>query len=431
MLFARYEIAETNVLWLWGTADKLRTEEADLETACTHFKNMGADIPESVTSVETETVYHSADNETIYEHHFIQKQIHEAAFINRTSIGTQIDFVQKVIDAPNPIPGSSQIWLWKDILGLLGMISFVALLLVTAMMLMEQIPALSYVRQELPRNVGLRGVGLAISVCAALVIPVLALYTGCFGIQKLFGAVSAYSNVEYGIFRLRFTNIGLSVVIVLTVIGLAFLGLFLATDGKKQRVTLHDMGLVGPGKKKLDWTLIGKAFLVALLTLFIGYAYLALQRSILRTDFYCLFFGIKVIPSRKFIYFVPYILIWVICFLLSSISHNVERRLPSTGSESKDLAIAMVFNGVLNMLAVLVMVLVENYCQIHNGAGVYGLPTFGTDITRLWGMPIGLFFGAAGSTYCYRKTGTIWLGAFLMGIMVSLMACTFGCLHLV
>jgi hypothetical protein len=46
-------------------------------------------------------------------------------------------------------------------------------------------------------------------------------------------------------------------------------------------------------------------------------------------------------------------------------------------------------------------------------------------------MPLGLFFAGAGNTYCFRKTGTIWLGAFLMGILVSLMACTFGCLHLV
>ncbi len=431
MLFAQYKVGPTNVLWMWGTADKLRTEQADLETAYTHFKNMGAVLPEDTKAVETGKTYTSADGSTIYEHVFVQNQIHEAAFINKTSIGTQIDFVQKVIDAPNPIPGNSQIWLWKDIIGFVGMLSFVGMLLITAMMLMEQIPALSSVRQELPRNVGLRGKGFAISVCAALFVPVLALYTGCFGIQKLFGAVSAYSNTEYGIFRLRFTNIGVSVVIVLTVIGAAFLCLYLATDGKKQKVDIHDLGLVGPGKKKIDWTLIGKSFVVAVLTLFIGYAYLALQKSILRTDFYSLFFGIKQIPSRKFIYFVPYIIIWAVCFLISSISHNVERRMPDSGNPKKDLIKAMIFNGVLNMFAVLVMVLIENAMQVHNGAGVYGLPTWGTDITRLWGMPLGLFFAGAGNTYCFRKTGTIWLGAFLMGILVSLMACTFGCLHLV
>ena len=431
MLFAQYKVEPTNTLWLWGTADKLRTEDADLQTAATHFKNLGADLAEDVKAIETNKTYTSADGSTIYEHHFIEKQIHEAAFINRDSIGTQLDFIQKVIDAPNPIPGSDQIWLWKDIIGLIGMFSFVGLLLMTAMMLMEQIPALSYVRQGLPRNVGLRGVGFAISVCAALFIPVIALYTGCFGIQKLFGAVSAYSNTEYGIFRLRFTNIGLSVVIVLTVIGLAFLCLYLFTDGKKQHVDIHDLGIVGPGKKKLDWTLIGKAFLTAVLTLFIGYAYLALQRSIFRTDFYCLFFGIKRIPTVKFTYFIPYIIIWIVCLLVSSISHNIERRLPDSGNETKDLVRAMIFNGILNMLAVTVMVLIENAMQVSKGAGVYGLPTWGTDITRLWGMPIGLFFAASGSTYCYRKTGTIWLGGFLMGIFVALMACTFGCLHLV
>ena len=420
----------TNTVWMFGTADKLRTLDKDLEVAAAAFRRFGADIPESVTTVETGKTYKSADGSCIYEYYLVKDQIHEAAFINGESIGIQLDFIQKVVDTPNPIPGSNQIWLWKDIIGLVGMVSFVGLLLMTAMMLMEQIPALSYVRQELPRNVGLRGVGFAISVCAALFVPVLALYTGCFGIQKIFGALSAFTNVEYGIFRLRFTNIGLSVVIVLTVIGLVFLCLYLFTDGKKQKVDIHDLGLVGPGKKKLDGVLIGKAFLTAILTLFIGYAYLALQRSILRTDFYSLFFGIKKVPTVKFIYFVPYIVIWIICLLVSSISHNIERRLPDSGNEKKDLVKAMLFNGVLNMFAVLVMVLIENALQVKNGAGLYGLPTFGTDITRLWGMPLGLFFAASGCTYCYRKTGTIWLGGFLMGIFVALMACTFGCLHL-
>lgn len=431
MIFQKYNVGNVNTLWIWGTADKLRTNDVDLETACNHFKTLGANIPEDVTAIETGKTYTSADNQTIYEHVFIKDQIHEAAFINSDSIGAQIDFVQKVIDAPNPISGSKQIWIWKDIIGMLGMLSFVALMMMTAMMLMEQIPALSYVRQELPRNVGLRGPGFAISVCAAIFVPVLALYTGCFGIQKLFGAVSAYSNVEYGIFRLRFTNIGVSVVIVLTVIGLAFLGLFLFTDGKKQKVNLHDMGLVGPGMKKLDWKLIGKAALTALLTLIIGYTYLALQRSVLRTDFYCLFFGIKKIPTVKVIYFVPYIIIWVVCMLVSSISHNVERRMADSDNPQKDMVKAVLFNGILNMLAVTVMVLIENALQVSKGAGVYGLPNFGTDITRLWGMPIGLFFAGAGNTYCYRKTGTIWLGGILMGVLVALMACTFGCLHLV
>ena len=47
-------------------------------------------------------------------------------------------------------------------------------------------------------------------------------------------------------------------------------------------------------------------------------------------------------------------------------------------------------------------------------------------MTRIWGMPVGMIIGAAGNTYCFRKTGNIWLGAFLMGTVCALSACTYG-----
>ncbi len=48
------------------------------------------------------------------------------------------------------------------------------------------------------------------------------------------------------------------------------------------------------------------------------------------------------------------------------------------------------------------------------------------DITRLHGMPSGMTVGIAGSIYLYRKTGSVWSGAFLMGIVCSLAAVLYG-----
>lgn len=414
----------SNVLWLYGTADKLYTVDDSLAKAAECFTAMGADLGD-ISAVEDGKTYKN-HNGYIYRHELIEDQIHEAAFINSTSIGLQIDFVQEVIDAPNPISGRSQIWQWKDVMGMIGTLLFAAFLCILALFLMAWIPSLGTLIQPLPRNIGLRGKGFGISVLAAIAFPFIAVYFGCFGILKLFGAISAYGNKEYGIFRLRFTNISIGVVITLTLLGLIMLVVYLLTDGKKQKATLHDLGLTTEGRTTLDFQQIGKALLLAILTAFIGWTYLALQRSILRTDFYCLFFGVKAIASRKFIYYIPYIVIWMVCFAVSSISMNVERRMPSTGNEKKDTIIAVVFNALLNCLAITLMVIIENYCQVHNGAGAYGFPNWGTDVTRLWGMPLGMFIGGAGNTYCYRKTGSVWLGAFLFGIVAALMACTFG-----
>ena len=106
---------------------------------------------------------------------------------------------------------------------------------------------------------------------------------------------------------------------------------------------------------------------------------------------------------------------------------NVERRLPSTGNETLDDVIAILFNGLLATASITIMVIIENAVQIHMGSAQgAALPNWGTDITRIWGMPVGMFLAGTGNTYAYRKTGNIWLGAFLMGIICCLAACLYG-----
>ena len=428
---AKSVIGSPSVLWEWGTADKLRTEEKDLETAYNFFAARGADVDANATAVETGKVYTNAEGAK-FQHVFINKMIHEAAFVNSTAIGTQVAFVQDILgdEVPNPIPADNLVWYWKDWTGLAGVFAFVVFVCALLCFLMAEVPFLGSVKQEMPRNIGLRGFGFWLSVGVGVFVPFITTYFANLGLNGLFGAKSAYSNVEKGIFRLRFTNISLAVVIALTIIGGLMLILFIFTDGKKQKAKLADFGLTTTGNSKISWALIGKSALLALTVLFISYTYLTMQRQILRTDFYTQFFGFRAIQSRKFVYYIPYIIIWCVCFGFSSISQNVERRLPSTGSEAKDTARQIIFNAVLNMAAVLLLVVIEHICQTTKGAGVYGLPSWGTDLTRLWGMPLGMFIGGAGVTFCYRKTGSIWTGAFLFGTLCALMACTFGCLHL-
>ena len=54
------------------------------------------------------------------------------------------------------------------------------------------------------------------------------------------------------------------------------------------------------------------------------------------------------------------------------------------------------------------------------------MSSWAIDITRLWGMPVGMFLYSCGNTYLYRKTGSVWLGAFLMGIVAALGSVLYG-----
>lgn len=346
---------------------------------------------------------------------------HEDAMINTTGMQVQLDFVQQAMEVPNPIDGSDQVWMWKDVFGLLGMFAFAVTLAALAVFLIQDSAFFASIKQPMPRNIGLRGKGLAISVVCSLVFPLIVLKTGCFGLTDLL----ATGDVE--LFSMGRANRAFTVVIGLSILGLLTFILFLFTDGKKQKATLCDYGVTTAGNNKLDFVLIGKSLLLAVVVLFVGFAYLRLQRQVLGTDFYCLYFGYKPIAWNKFIYMVPYIIVWIVCFIMAAVGMNIERRLPSTGSEGKDLAIALAVNIVLAIVTITVVLFVQYYIQtkiLYRTATA--MADWSADLTRLWGMPAGITVGTFCNTYLYRKTGNIWPGVFLGGTLAALGCVLYG-----
>lgn len=346
---------------------------------------------------------------------------HEDAMNSHKGMEYQLDFVQQAMTVPNPIPGSDQIWHWKDVFGQLGMFAFAFTLLALAVYLMESTALFASVKQPMPRNIGLRGKGLAISVICALVFPLIVLKTGSFGLRAL------TNDNAVPLFTMGRANRAFSVVIGLSILGFLTFVLFMLTDGKKQKAKLVDYGMTSAGSTRLDWKLIGKSILLAVVVLFAGFAYLRLQRQVLGTDFYCLYWGYKPIPWNKFIYMLPYIVVWCICFIMAAVGMNVERRLPDTGNEKKDMAIALAVNVVLAIVTITVVVLLQLYLQrnvlLRTGTA---MSTWQADLTRLWGMPAGVAVGTFVNTYLYRKSGSIWPGVFLGGALCALSCVLYG-----
>ena len=117
----------------------------------------------------------------------------------------------------------------------------------------------------------------------------------------------------------------------------------------------------------------------------------------------------------------------ILCFIMANLGHNVERRLPSTGSEFKDLIIAIIVNvAIAEFMLVLIIALKWHFQSIGSAADTSFLLNFNADTQRLWGMPAGMAVGVGGSTILYRKTGNIWLPAFLMGTVAALTCVLFG-----
>lgn len=410
-----------DMLYVVGLADKGNPLDAYGKTARDSFILNGVDVPDD--PIVPGTVYGSFEDGNASMLLTVPDQVHEGAFISKGHIEALLYFTQQAMPAPNYIDAADQVWMWKDVVGLIGMFAFAISLMLLALTLVEEVPVFSVIKQPLPRNIGMRKGAFAVSACVAVLFPVLVLYTGAFGLLDFIGGRKANTSI----FQMLYTNYGFSFVVALNIFGAVMFLLYHFTWGRKKfHATARDYGLTVEGKRGLSAELILKAALVAVITVVCGWTYLAIQGAVFGTDFYCLFFGYKPIVPVKLWYALPYIVVWVLCFLVAALGMNVERRLPSTGNEKADTAIAVCVNVVIAAITVTLVVIIENAIQIHLGATGTALSTWKTDITRLWGMPVSMAIGAGGNTYLYRKTGNIWLGAIMMGIICALGACLYG-----
>lgn len=376
------------------------------------------------------TLYGSFEDGNAYSY-IVEHRIHEAAFVTKVSIGHLIEYSQMAIGSavPNPLDSSDQVWMYKDYTGMFGTLSFVAWLCALALLLIEEIPIFAAVRRPLARNVGLRGPGMLISIALGILFPYIVLKTDAFG---LVGG-SHYSNMLKLGFNLGYSNMAFGTTIGISCLGILGFLLYYFTDGKKHGFGLVDTGLTPEGyetsaSKGKDTALyILKTLALSALVIAIGWSYIQFMETVLGTSFYSWFFGIKEIPIVKVPHYWKYILIWILCFVISNLGINVERRLPTTGKETLDVILAVLFNVLVATFTITVVIIVKWILQTEGNPADTGLIwNMGLDTQRIWGMPLGMTCGIGGSTFLYKKTGNTWLSAILMGTVCCLMCLLFG-----
>ena len=380
------------------------------------------------------TVYGSFDDGNAYVYEVEPLRIHEAAFVSTQLVGHLLEYGQMAIgDAvPNYIDADDQVWPFKDYAGLFGIFAWFAFVIAFALLLIEEVPAFAAVRRPLAHNVGFRGKGLAVATIVGLLAPYLVIKTDAFGIV----GGGSYTNLKALGFNLGFSNMGFGVVVGLSIVCTIGMIVYILTERKKKQLKPADFGITPYGydadagtgtKAKAIAGMVLKSLLVAAIAVGMGFAYAQLQTSVLGTDFYAWFFGVKDIPLDKIPNYMNYLVVFILCFIVLSIDMNVIRRLPTTGSETKDTIVQMVVNVVVAITVVIIIVAVKWWLQsIGSPADTGWLWGMGLDTQRIWGLPVGMTVAAAGSTFVYRKTGNIWLCALLVGTIACMMGVLYG-----
>ncbi len=327
---------------------------------------------------------------------------HPGDHLSQQAIGHAIDWFQQTLQGGTPLPASNQIWYWKEIGTLIALLGFFLFLFAVGGLLVE-VPFFKAIVDPLPAAKGLSGWGWWLGALLTAAIGPLTLFTFTTWAGKLFKASWFFpQNITTQVTFWAVLNGLISLILLL-------IWHFLLVK-KGERGGGDEYGLTWNGK--LNWMKIGRAFLLALSIVLLGYATLLVTDFLFKTDYRFWVFAVKLMSPTHFAIALRYLIPLFVYFFLASLALFAQMRRADFGLWKEVLVNALFF-----VVGYTALQLVQYIPMWTNGMLL--------DPTQpLWTI-IGIQFipilGLAGAltTFFYRKTGRIYTGAFLNALLFT------------
>ena len=343
---------------------------------------------------------------------------HRLTTHNRHGMAAAIDWLTQAIGIETSLPSTDHVFLVKEWLVFLAMLCGVASTL-PLMELLCQVPFFASLRQSLPNRPERVKTG-AKWWKGAMITMLIAAFTYPFMTQLGHGLLP----LPEGIFRMTIGNGFLSWYLLLIVIMLVTT--VLSWRGSKKRgapLDYIDLGLSSPGKeKRIDWALCGKSALLA--ACMVGFVYLLviLCQALFKLDFRFIWPFFKGFSLPRFGQFLVYLPVFALFFLLNNSKIFAQARVAGTDEPGFRGFLRCWWKYALCMVGgILIIILLEYipfFLDLGPGADLLFSPTFGGPFMSLLIVfaPQVLVFSVI-CTYCYRRTGSVYTGAFTVAAM--------------
>jgi hypothetical protein len=161
----------------------------------------------------------------------------------------------------------------------------------------------------------------------------------------------------------------------------------------------------------MQWGKVGRSFLLAAAIAFSAYILLSLSDWLFKTDFRFFVFAIKLMTRLQFQIFLCYLTPFIFFCLVLGTALNGQLRLCQKSGASIPLGRAMLINLVIMIIGIIGL-LVYQYIPLLSG-GTLSIP--GEPLLTILGYQFIPLLGIVSlvTTYFFRKTGRIYVGAFL------------------
>ena len=332
---------------------------------------------------------------------------HPGVHISTAGVGAAIDWFQATLQGGKPLPPSDQIWHWKEIGNLIALIGMILLFFPVGSLLLRG----NFFKEldEAPaKPKSAKGIAWWISAIIIVVVPPLTYFTFKEYATK-------YKMAPNQIFPQAITAQLLVWLLLAGVIAVALFLIWHFAFNRKAKATAGDYGLTWG--KKLNWEKIGKSFLLAFLVAFVGYLTLVFSAWLFTVDFRFWLFAVKPMSPIQFRMFLSYLIPFIVYFIILGLVLNGQLRPVGRKGTELSLGSEMAINVALLVLGFFGL-LAFQYIPLLMGGTLALRNEILFSIILFELVPI-MTIVALAYTFFYRKTGHIYVGAFLCAMLVT------------
>jgi len=326
---------------------------------------------------------------------------HPGITFTNEGVGDAVSWMQQTLIGVSPLPTSDQIWIWDEIGTLLALIGVVLLIFPVGALLLR-LNFFSELAGALPVSKAAGGIGWVISALLLILIAVFTFYP-----FQLFGE----SWTLNAVFPQQITNGIMAWAIGGGLIGLVLFLLWHFALNRRQGARLNHYGITGENNR-LEWKKIGKALLYAIAVITAPYIALEFLNWAFNTDARIWVFNIKPINAAHFPILLAYVVPFILYFLMLGVTLHGQLRMPRLS-----LGWEIVKNVVVMAIGFVAFLLVE-YIPLAAGHTLTTVDQPLLTIVAYQFVPVYIIVASI-STYFYHKTGRIYAGAFITGILIT------------
>lgn len=333
---------------------------------------------------------------------------HPGDHLSREAIGNAVSWFGQTLTGGTPLPVSNQIWPWKEFGTTLGWIGFVLVVLGSGGLLL-QTRTLGTLSRAPSQPQGVTGAGWWVGALLLLALPALTYFP--------FFRLGAQWLEPNALWPQSITNQIMVWALLNTLISLVLYLIWRSTARRQPAaVSLAEVGVPTPAgsapvspARDSRWTEIGKAALVALGAVGVGYLSLLLTSFFFKVDYRFWFVGLKPMTTGQFRMFLAYLIPFTLYALMAAtVLHRQMRRTPRA---------SMLTNVGLLAGGFLVFLLVQ-YGTLFSTGQLFTASEPLNVIVAIQFLPI-LAILAVFMTYFARRTDRVYTGAFVSALFLT------------